>query len=185
MLIGITGTIGAGKGTVVDYLKQKGFLHYSARTFLTKEIEKRGMPLIRDSYFTVSNELRQKGGPAYIIYQLLDQARDSNAPAIIESVRNVGELETLRKEGAFIIAVNADQKLRYERIFQRGASTDHITYEKFVEDEYKESLGSHAWDQNLPVCISMADHVILNNGLIEQLHAQVDKLLVQYMHEKK
>ena len=34
-IIGITGTIGAGKGTIVDYLvKQKNFKHYSVRNFL-------------------------------------------------------------------------------------------------------------------------------------------------------
>jgi dephospho-CoA kinase len=34
-IIGITGTIGAGKGTVVEYLVgQKGFDHYSVRSFL-------------------------------------------------------------------------------------------------------------------------------------------------------
>ena len=32
IIIGITGTLGAGKGTIVDYLvKQKGFVHYSVR----------------------------------------------------------------------------------------------------------------------------------------------------------
>ena len=36
--IGITGTLGAGKGTIVEYLqKEKGFSHYSVRAFLTDE----------------------------------------------------------------------------------------------------------------------------------------------------
>ena len=35
IIIGITGTLGAGKGTIVDYLcKKRGFLHYSVREFL-------------------------------------------------------------------------------------------------------------------------------------------------------
>jgi len=42
IIIGITGTLGAGKGTVVEYLQEKGFRHYSARGFITKEVEKRG-----------------------------------------------------------------------------------------------------------------------------------------------
>lgn len=37
-IIGITGTLGAGKGTIVEYLKdKKGFAHFSVREFL-KEI---------------------------------------------------------------------------------------------------------------------------------------------------
>ena len=39
LIIGITGTLGAGKGTVVEYLvEKKGFDHYSVRAFLLKEI---------------------------------------------------------------------------------------------------------------------------------------------------
>ena len=50
IIIGITGTLGAGKGTIVDYLiKTKGFTHYSVRAFITKEIEKRKLPVNRDS----------------------------------------------------------------------------------------------------------------------------------------
>ncbi len=41
LIIGITGTLGAGKGTIVEYLeKEMGFDHLSVRDFITKEIEK-------------------------------------------------------------------------------------------------------------------------------------------------
>ena len=39
-IVGITGTLGAGKGTVVEYLtQQKGFKHYSARGLLNQIID--------------------------------------------------------------------------------------------------------------------------------------------------
>ena len=42
MIIGITGTLGAGKGTIASYLvKEKGFKHFSVREFLNKELQKR------------------------------------------------------------------------------------------------------------------------------------------------
>ncbi len=59
MIIGITGTSGAGKGTVVDYLLKKGFKHYSVRDFLTEEILKRGLEPNRDNMIFVANELRK------------------------------------------------------------------------------------------------------------------------------
>lgn len=40
MIIGITGTNGAGKGTVVEYLAKKEWNHFSAGEFITEEIEK-------------------------------------------------------------------------------------------------------------------------------------------------
>jgi len=40
MILGITGTFGAGKGTIVEYLKTKGFSHYSvSEDFLIPEIK--------------------------------------------------------------------------------------------------------------------------------------------------
>lgn len=45
LVIGITGTLGAGKGTIVDYLvDSKGFAHYSVRAYLIEEIKKREPP---------------------------------------------------------------------------------------------------------------------------------------------
>ena len=42
IVIGITGTLGAGKGTIVDYLvKNKGFNHFSVRSFIAQEIQNR------------------------------------------------------------------------------------------------------------------------------------------------
>jgi dephospho-CoA kinase len=41
MIIGITGTLGAGKGKIVEFLKEKGFEHYSVREYLTQEIKKK------------------------------------------------------------------------------------------------------------------------------------------------
>ena len=59
IIIGITGTLGAGKGAVVDYLLgQKGFKHFSARALFTDEIINRGLPVNRDTMTEVANELR-------------------------------------------------------------------------------------------------------------------------------
>ena len=61
IIIGITGTLGAGKGTVVDYLvKEKGFRHYSVRAFLLEKIRDLGMPENRDSMHAVGNMLREE-----------------------------------------------------------------------------------------------------------------------------
>ncbi len=45
MIIGVTGTLAAGKGTIVKLLLEKNFKHYSVREFLIKEIEKRGLSI--------------------------------------------------------------------------------------------------------------------------------------------
>ena len=86
IIIGITGTLGAGKGTVADYLKNKyGLLHYSARDFIVDEIERRGLPVNRDIMTEVANDLRKLHHPGYIIEQLYNRAITSGKNSIIES----------------------------------------------------------------------------------------------------
>jgi dephospho-CoA kinase len=177
MIIGITGTIGAGKGTVVEYLKHKGFSHYSARAFITAEIERRGLPVNRDTMTPVANSLREEHGSGYIIEQLFKQAEMNGGNAIIESVRSVGEAEFLKEHGAIIVAIDADRKLRYDRIVSRASETDHVSFEKFVADEERELTSTDPTKQNLLAVIETADYHILNNDGEVQLFAEIDKIV--------
>ncbi len=178
MIIGITGTIGAGKGTVVDYLvKNKGFKHFSARALIVEEIEKRGLENNRDNMVIVGNDLREKYGPGYVAEELFKRATEFGGDAIIESLRAVGEIEALRKKGKFVLlAVDADAEIRYKRISARGTSTDSISFEKFLADEEKEMNSTDINKQNLKKCIEMADFKIENNGTIDELNSKIKEI---------
>ena len=178
-VIGITGTLGAGKGTVVEHLvKNHGFRHYSVREFLLEEIKKQGLPPNRDSMVKVANALRAQHTPYYIIAELYKRAIQEGENAVIESIRTPGEIAFLRQQENFIlIAVDADPYLRYERIRQRNSETDHIDFETFVENERREMSATDPNKQNLQKCIQMADFKFMNNGTIKELIYQVDEKL--------
>lgn len=178
MIVGITGTLGAGKGTVVEYLKRRGFAHQSARAFVTDEIQRRGLPVSRDSMVAVANDLRRRHSPGYIIEQLYERARQAGGPAVIESIRTVGEVEALRLRGSFfLLSIDAAPTLRYERIKQRGSATDDISYERFQADERREMSSTDPAQQNIGAVMKLADATIVNNGTFDELHAQLDVLL--------
>ncbi len=173
--------MGAGKGTVVEYLVGKrGFDHYSVRSFLLKEINRRGMAENRDSMVTVANELRGKHGPSYVTDQLYFEAAQVGKNCIIESIRTPGEIDSLREKGRFFLfAVDADPLIRYQRITERQSETDHISFDTFTEDEAREMNTSDPNKQNLKACIREADFVMNNNGSREELFAEVEKVLKQ------
>lgn len=177
MIIGITGTNGAGKGTVVDYLTSKGFAHYSVRNLLVSEIQKRGMEVDRSSMRLVANELRLTEHPAYVIETLYNEAVLKGGNAVIESVRAIGEAEFLKSKGAILIAVDADREARYKRIMGRGSATDNLDYGTWVMQEEREWHNTAAHDMNVPAVMAMADYTIQNDRSLRELHTQVDTIL--------
>ena len=176
IIIGITGTIGAGKGTVVEYLvEKKGFVHYSVREFLLTEIRKQGLPENRDSMFHLANDLRTRYSPSWVTDQLYFAALSSGVNCVIESIRTPGEAESLRSKGNFFLfAIDADPKIRYQRILSRQSETDDISFETFLENEKREMMTSDPNKPNLKKCIAMADALLLNNGSKEELYLQVE-----------
>ncbi len=178
-IIGITGTLGAGKGVVVDYLaKQYGFTHYSAREFLAEEVRRRGLEVNRDTLVAVGNELRAIHHPGYVIEQLFNEAFQAGKDAVIESIRTVGEIEVLRKYPAFLLlAIDAEPHIRYERIRRRASSTDAISFERFCDDEQREMVSDDPNKQHIAECIKRADVKIVNNGTLDDLRHQIDEVM--------
>ena len=178
MIIGITGTLGAGKGTVADYLAKKhGFVYLSVRNFFAQKLLRRGQAVNRDTIRDVANELRAEHGPNYATDQLLSQILDKKVDVVIESIRTLGEAEFLKSRGAVLWAVDADIHTRYGRIVKRASVTDGVSFEKFAEDEAKETTSTDPNKQNLPAVRDVASVVFQNDGTQEALFAQVEKAL--------
>lgn len=182
IIIGITGTIGAGKGTLVEYLKTKGFKHYSVREILLKEISRRNIEPTREHMALVADDFR-KISPGHIMEMLLKEAQSQSAPAVIESIRALGEINVLRERAQdfYLCAVDADPKVRYERIIKRKSTTDFVTYDTFLADEAAEMNNTEPWKMNMAGCIRQADFVFRNDGSIETFYAHVEAVLKEIL----
>lgn len=182
IIIGITGTLGAGKGTIVDYLQEKfHFEHFSVRKYLTKILLEQGIEPNRDNFTVLANKLRaENNSPSFLIEKLYNEAEKSNKNCIIESIRTVGEIKVLREKSQFyLLAVDADPKLRYERIVLRKSETDKIDFDTFIANEQREYDSADPNKQNLSACIKEADFVLENNTDLENLQKQVDQIIAK------
>jgi len=179
MIVGITGTNGAGKGTVVEYLMEKGFAHYSASGFITEEIERRGLPVNRDSMRLVANDLRRTHNPAYLFEALYQRALDTGGNVVLEAPRAIAEGTFLIEKGVPLIAVDADRRTRYDRIAKRGSVKDNVTFEEFSTQEDREMSQTEAHDMNIAGVMKMATYTVHNNGSVEDLRSQVDTILAE------
>ena len=83
-----------------------------------------------------------------------------------------------------LLAVDADQKIRYDRAIGRGSSTDKVSFEKFQEQEAVEMTSTDPTKQNLGRCMELADVRLVNDGTVEEFHAQIDTFLGSQKKEK-
>ena len=179
MIIGITGTDGGGKGTVVEYLaKKRGFVHCSARALWIDEINRQGLEVNRANMRIVANELRATHGSDFLIAEY--KRRTGFSPEknyVVESLRTTAEVDALKKEGGVLWAVDADPRIRYERIQARASESDAISFQEFVEHEALEMHDPDPSGMQKAAVIGMADVVLTNNGTQEELFLQVEGAL--------
>lgn len=178
MIIGLTGTIASGKGAVVEYLKSKGFKHYSSSDLLKEMLAKQHKPLTREYLSALADELI-KEHPGGILSLSLERAKKDGAKDfILEAIHRIKEADFIKSIGGKIIGVDADLKIRYERtIARKEGEKDQVTFEQFVEHSKREDEGERHLTNNIRAVLEQADGIIINNGSLEELHRNVDELL--------
>jgi dephospho-CoA kinase len=178
MIIGITGTLGAGKGTVVEYLKQKGFGHYSSSGILKEILAGLGFPATRQNMSELADELMKKhpGGVLTLSYERAEEAGIKDY--VLESIHRISEADYIHSVGGKILGVDADIEKRYARAVKREeGEKDNVTFEQFVADTKREEEGATGTGPNIRAVLKIADAVVMNNGTQEELFVQVEKAL--------
>lgn len=75
-----------------------------------------------------------------------------------------------------LLAVDAPIEVRYARARARGRDEAAATLDEFRRKEELEMAGNET-DQQLALCMAMADRTIVNDGTIEELRRKVEDLL--------
>lgn len=181
MIIGLTGTKASGKGEVAKILEKKGFRYYSLSDEVRAEAEQRGINnyTIEDLQ-NIGNELREKYGNGIWAKRIIQKINPAES-SVIDGVRNIGEIEELSKGDKFnLIAVDAPQEKRFERLLKRNRPSDPKNREDLLKMD-KRDLGIDEIDsgQQVAKCIELADYRINNEGDVYDLYEKTMNTLIE------
>lgn len=181
MIIALTGSAGAGKDTVAEYLESKGFKKFVYSDYIRKKLEKEGKPATRNNLIETGNAIRAKYGAGELSNRILnDIDAEAIKHAVLVGARNPEEISRLRQRKNFTLwFVDASLEVRYARIKKRNSEKDAVTYEEFVAQEEREN-SNDANSQQLKSVAVLADETLQNSGEVDFLHQQIDKLLQKF-----
>jgi len=77
-----------------------------------------------------------------------------------------------------LIAIDAPQQIRFERLQQRKRESDPKSWEEFVvADERDQGINQPEYGQQVRKCIEMADVVLQNDGSLEEFQKKVEDVI--------
>jgi len=185
MIVGLTGTNGAGKTATADHLKAKGFRFYSLSDEIRVELEQQNLPPTRENLIETGNRLRAEFGSAVLAERVKARLRpDQNY--VVDSIRNPYEVRTLRATGNFhLLHLDAPPEVRYDRVVSRGGDRKPVSREEFIEQEQREMESDDPTRQQLWACYELADETVTNGSSIESLKQSVNAVVTRWLMEAK
>lgn len=176
LTIGLTGTNASGKTCIVQFLKKSGFAYFSLSDVIRDELSHRGLEHSRENLRQVGNELRKEFG-ASILADRIKSKLPFDQPAVIDSIRNRYEVESLRELPDFhLLAIDAPIEVRFARAQKRGRNENATDIETFRHVENLERSNSET-SQNLDQCMAMADFHIYNDGTLDELSKKLEAVI--------
>lgn len=135
-IVGVAGTNASGKDTLGELLAQRGYTTISLSDILRHDLDEQGLPHTRENLSHQSKKIREAHGDGGMAIRALDLHADKDG-LCITSLRAPGEAQVIQANGGMIIWIDADRRVRYERIMQshRGRLEDQVTFEQFAEQE--------------------------------------------------
>jgi len=176
IILGLTGGICAGKGTVVKYLTEKhSATSYRFSTMLRDLLARLYLPASRENMQNISTVMRQTFGEDIMAKVIAEDVKnDKNNIIVVDGVRRIADIKYLKEILGFKLArIVAEPETRFKRLIVRkeNPGDETKTYEEFLADHKKEA------DSQVPIVMAQADLEINNNGSLENLCGQVDQII--------
>jgi dephospho-CoA kinase len=166
LIVCLTGMPGAGKTTIAEALRSKGFDKVTMGDAVRAEAVRRKIEPTGANLGKIMLELREKNGPGAVAELIKNDIINSKSDVVlVDGLRSLAEVEVLKKIGTVkVLAIHASGDTRFRFLTGRGRSDAPSDRGDFAKRDSRE-IGV-----GMSEPIAMADETISNNNLtIEQL----------------
>lgn len=175
-VIGVVGTIGAGKDTAGDYISDVLKIpSFQISSPLKKICAEKGVESTRDNLIVLGTQLVAEHGDGYLAEYILERMPDR---AVITGMRQLGQIALLEsRSNLTLLSIDADSSIRFERAKKNDKLGEAKTLEEFIQREIAENSAPNA--QRLFEVMDLAEYHLFNEGSVEDLYAQLDSIFAE------
>ncbi|HSX36872.1 MAG TPA: hypothetical protein VLG13_02010, partial [Patescibacteria group bacterium] len=169
--------------------KKHGYLFVSVTELLRDEAKRRDQPVEREVLRTISAEWRRESRLGVLVDKAVaeyEKLKDKYVGVVMASLRNPGEADRIHELGGVLVWVDADPRVRYERVLANATSRGRVaedtkTFEQFLAEEeaemHKPAEGDDA-NLNMAGVKAKADISIQNDSAdLAQFEQDVERAL--------
>jgi len=172
----ITGMSGSGKTTLAEMFEENGYRVITMGDVIRDIARERGLEPTPKNLGSIAEGIRQEGGDAAVARKCVERLEGlRERKIIVDGIRSLSEVTVFRKHfDVLLVAVHASPRTRYKRLKGRHRTDDPQDWDDFETRDRRELGFSLGW------AVALADHMIVNEGSLEELdrafHALLEKL---------
>ena len=180
-VLAIVGMPGSGKGTITDYLEDKGFKTVHFGKMVYEEVERRGLDIVLDER-NVREDMREKEGLDVLAKRASARADEhfeaGSETVILDGLYSWTENKFMMSkygEDYIVAAVVTPKKVRWQRASDREDNVRKYTPEQVAMRDVEEIENL---EKGGP--IAYADYYLSNTGSPEELLAELDEFIASH-----
>jgi len=184
IVIGAVGLPGSGKTEVANVAAKLDIPSVRMGDVVWEECVHLGKEVSEHNIAVVANKLREEEGLGAIAKRCIPriaQMGEGKRAVFVDGIRGIAEVEEFRnafKQRFHLLGIWANQNTRYRRIMARGRQDDASGLRVFQEKDRREL----SW--GLGDALALADHIVVNENTLTELHKEAAKLLKSLIGDK-